>query len=863
MHISSFNRIARAYASDTMAKLPGPGQPASESDRQRFHEAAVSSLFAGQAAEARRLFWSINRNAENNTSLLNRSQFIRKIRGLDIQATGMDEDSQPCPYAAVRLIRGKVPVSQEVLDLALRRGGGLYAVCFSPEQVEGSVDNLVEWTTRLAAGSHLLGLYAINFSNDGPRAFAVLASGSKLDSKGLQKLYPLDGLPISVQPEELIPPGKARLIRHRKFVSVQRLPLLNIKSKQELTVDTVGQSSQSGPKKHNPGLLQARVRFPIGIKLGLVVSALLTVSLVTMNMLSSAFFLSDTTARVEENNHSIAQISAAKIEDDLRSITDRVQLLLEASGGDAAAPVVSSFYTLNPDILGVKLSGIFQTENQSSLAALGLTSELFDALPPPGQVESLTVFNATPLLGVSAIGLYIPYRSGGIDRVLSAYASAERYTEILTNRGIVQTFIVDANNRLLLHADSGLVAANPDYSANAAVSALRQSPLGNGQLRYRDNSGQEFLAAYRKLGIGNIGVISEAPTKLAFAAVDTVQRRNLLILGAILSLAALLVYFFSRTISNPVQMLMDAAILVERGHFDLDIQATTHDELGALSTSFMQMGKGLAEREKIKDAFGRFVNKSVAEMATKGEIKLGGERKQATIFFSDIRAFTAISEAMQPEQVVDFLNQYLTRMVQCVSQSGGVVDKFIGDAIMAVWGVPVSTGNDPVMAVDASLAMRASLTDFNKDRGTPDKPLIRIGCGLNTGPVISGQIGSNERMEYTVIGDTVNLASRIESLNKAFGTDILVSEYTLSCLGDRYRTEAMPMINVKGKAKPVRVYAILGRMDDPGAPATLSELRKRFGIEDVALDKNHIMDDEEEQKYTIVNADRNGAGSGA
>ena len=397
-----------------------------------------------------------------------------------------------------------------------------------------------------------------------------------------------------------------------------------------------------------------------------------------------------------------------------------------------------------------------------------------------------------------------------------------------------------------------MVQAAPDFSANPAVIAMRDSPLGNGQLRYRDQAGQEYLAAFRRIAYGNIGVIANAPASKAFEAVGAIQRRNLLILGAILSLAALLTYFFSRTISDPVQMLMDAAILVERGHFDLDIQATTRDELGALSSSFVKMGHGLAEREKIKDAFGRFVNKSVAEMATKGEIKLGGERKQATIFFSDIRSFTAISESMQPEQVVEFLNQYLTRMVGCVSRGGGVVDKYIGDAIMAVWGVPVSTGDDPTAAVDASLAMRASLMEFNRNRGTADKPIIRIGCGMNTGPVVAGQIGSNERMEYTVIGDTVNLASRIESLNKAFGTDILVSEYTMAQLGDRYRSAIMPMIAVKGKAEPLHVHAILGRAEDPAAPRTLTELRRLLGIADTPLDAGHIVADNEEQKFTIL-----------
>ena len=126
--------------------------------------------------------------------------------------------------------------------------------------------------------------------------------------------------------------------------------------------------------------------------------------------------------------------------------------------------------------------------------------------------------------------------------------------------------------------------------------------------------------------------------------------------------------------------------------------------------------------------------------------------------------------------MVEFLNEYISRMVNCVNVTRGVVDKFIGDAIMAVWGAPVSYGNDTQHAIDCALMMRNELIAFNRGRGGAKRPIIHIGCGINTGEVLAGQIGSEERMEYTVIGDAVNLASRIEALNKPFGTDILISE---------------------------------------------------------------------------------------
>ena len=232
-------------------------------------------------------------------------------------------------------------------------------------------------------------------------------------------------------------------------------------------------------------------------------------------------------------------------------------------------------------------------------------------------------------------------------------------------------------------------------------------------------------------------------------------------------------------------------------------------------------------------------------------ITLGGESKTATIFFSDIRSFTSMSENLEPFEVVEFLNEYMTRMVDCVNKTNGVVDKFIGDAVMAVWGAPVSAGSaaeDALNCVRASLMMRTSLLEFNKGRGGDKKPVIRIGCGINTGPVIAGQIGSHERMEYTVIGDTVNLASRAEGLNKPFATDILITEQTWLLIKDRVVTEKMPPVSVKGKDKPVQLYAVLG-LAGAGLVPGLAEIRKTLGLPEPEYAKIDLYVDE--KKYKI------------
>jgi adenylate cyclase len=262
------------------------------------------------------------------------------------------------------------------------------------------------------------------------------------------------------------------------------------------------------------------------------------------------------------------------------------------------------------------------------------------------------------------------------------------------------------------------------------------------------------------------------------------------------------------------------------------------------------------------DTFARFTNRDLVERSLRGEVALGGEGKLATIFFSDIRSFTAISEKLKPTEVVGFLNEYMTRMVECVNKTGGVVDKYIGDSIMAVWGAPDTSGSaarDAMNCVRTALMMRRNLREFNKGRGGDKKPVIRIGCGINTGPVVAGQIGSNSRMEYTVIGDTVNTASRTEALNKPLHTDILITEDTWHLVGKELITEEMPPIMVKGKEKPVRMFAVVNlkvnRPDIPQPrPVNLRDLRKILSLDEPDL--RQVDTNEEEKKYKFTG--RNG-----
>ncbi len=436
---------------------------------------------------------------------------------------------------------------------------------------------------------------------------------------------------------------------------------------------------------------------------------------------------------------------------------------------------------------------------------------------------------------VSVTALFI-----AMDRVLEAITAGELYITLLTGQG----------GEILGHPDQQLIVERANMRSSPVIRDSLISNVELKQIRYLEE-GKTYLGSYRKFLEGTLTVFSIVEEAKAMAAVRKIQERNIYITIMVLCVAILGILIFSKSLTNPIRRLVEGANRIGQGDFLVDIPNNSRDELGRLTTAFTEMGRGLAEREKIKTAFGKFVNKEIAERVLRDEISLGGQTKEVAVFFSDIRSFTAISELLAPHEVVEFLNDYMTRMVACVNNTHGVVDKYIGDAIMAVWGAPYSVGNDTENAVNGALMMREALAEFNKGRGAPGKPALHIGCGINYGTVVAGQIGSMERMEYTVIGDAVNLASRIEALNKPFRTDILISAAAHEKVLGIFKVEPMKQIMVKGKVKPQQIYAVIGRLDDTACPQSLDAVRKRLGLAAGKL-SDDIDPETKEEKYEIL-----------
>lgn len=217
------------------------------------------------------------------------------------------------------------------------------------------------------------------------------------------------------------------------------------------------------------------------------------------------------------------------------------------------------------------------------------------------------------------------------------------------------------------------------------------------------------------------------------------------------------------------------------------------------------------EREAVtRERFQRLLSPQIAQQVIEGrvEIKKGGEARQTTVLFSDIRGFTSMSESESPQIIVDMLNEYFELMVEVVFKYEGTLDKFVGDEIMALFGAPVSHGDDPVRAVRAALEMMYVLEQLNGIRVQRGEPEIKIGIGLNTGEVVAGYLGSSKALEYTVIGDTVNTGARLCSLAKA--GEVIISHHTRELLGDGFECIELPPTSVKGKALPLKIYNVVG-----------------------------------------------------
>jgi adenylate cyclase len=272
----------------------------------------------------------------------------------------------------------------------------------------------------------------------------------------------------------------------------------------------------------------------------------------------------------------------------------------------------------------------------------------------------------------------------------------------------------------------------------------------------------------------------------------------------------LLSIFVAKSVSDPLKTIENAMKEVEEENLNVRVEIISNDEIGSVAEGFNHMVRGLEESQFMKESFGRYVTQEIRDEILAGRVSLDGEMKRATLLFSDLRSFTPLVESTHPKQVITIMNQYFSQMTEAIKDKRGLVLQYVGDEIEAVFGAPVSYDDHPERAVEAALEMRRRLILLNHSFEKQGFAPLQHGIGIHTGAVLAGNIGSKDRISYALVGDTVNLASRIEGLTKEFSTDIILSQTTHDLLTGFFHTEQLPAVKVKGRTEEILIYKLLG-----------------------------------------------------
>jgi adenylate cyclase len=604
----------------------------------------------------------------------------------------------------------------------------------------------------------------------------------------------------------------------------------------------------------------AKARLPIAVKLVSLVTTLLVLSLGVITALVSILVSADVKLTAEDNNFSINQRTAEAIQTRLSGVNAAAALLFHDieslkynpnynsnNQDEAENSIANLFFEQNPQIAAVSLDGKYFI-NETFFKDNGGDGNIPRAWAASAADDKALLRNATPFFGLPVIVMRVtpsPYPA-------EVFFTSETLNTLLDS-GKNISYLLNENGDVLLHTDIDILRGGVNFRRNPFIKNILDNSNSSIQNVYTDENGDEYLAAFRRLNTGSAVFITIISSNVVLDGITETTIRNIVLSIIVLAVSIIFIILFSRTISKPLRALTNAVDKIENGNYDLQLKAGGNDELGVLTRNFTRMGNSLENFEK-------FTNKAIVKLAKEGKLSRSGENKKATICFALIRDFSETSDGLDAGAVVDFVNDYLRLMVPCITATGGCVDKFLtqgGVIIMALWGTPETAGSpekDALNCIKTALSMRAALRCLNQNRMRKlgsHIPLIKLGCGINTGDVIAGQIGSDERMEYTVIGDAVNLAARIEGPNDLFDTDILISEETYKYVGDYLITKEMRSIEVKGKEKPIRIFAVINIISDvnsmledlkkipgtdidickqcfgPGGPRTLEDVRKR------------------------------------
>ncbi|MGV7220804.1 MAG: adenylate/guanylate cyclase domain-containing protein [Nitrospinales bacterium] len=370
--------------------------------------------------------------------------------------------------------------------------------------------------------------------------------------------------------------------------------------------------------------------------------------------------------------------------------------------------------------------------------------------------------------------------------------------------------------RAIFFVSNKQVAGNAKSKlSNAVMQNLNIIPEGSGTFIF---SGQRYITQRGSFEAGEngSGFIYLSNLDKSLQPIKELQN-NILIVGLLVLLVGLgFSIMFSRGLVKPLNLILAGTRKIAAGDYDFQIQNKSSDVAGKLSEAFNKMVRELKEKKSIQDTFGKYVHPSIVEnmLADPEKLKLGGDRRIQTIMFTDIAGFTSISEKMPAETLVSLLNQFLGAMTEVLTLHEGILDQHSGDGFTAFWGPPFTKGNHAKLACTAALKMQQEVKNLATKLSEEGFPHIKVRIGLASGNMIVGNIGSDVALTYTCLGDTVNYGSRLEGLNKHYGTEIIIGYFVYSLIGESFIVRELDTIQVKGRQQGETIFELVSLKEE-------------------------------------------------
>jgi adenylate cyclase len=574
----------------------------------------------------------------------------------------------------------------------------------------------------------------------------------------------------------------------------------------------------------------------IQIKLMGIISLMFVLTSSAIIFIASYFFRASTEALIEEKNLKNVIITGEKVQRDITAVIDKAtQMILILEKDANPAGFISLFFKNDPDFISLglyyknvdgKLIPKREIINQTYLGEYQLQKEDIENVIILNQSifqrsfdgESM-LYNASPGSKEPVFVLSFPQKDDNKEIIISILKLDKIESSFKDKNNI--TFLVNGDGMLIAHHDEQLLFSSANFSDNEIVKMMLTDPKAkNLNRKFSDTDGKRYFGAFSKIGFANSGVVTMVEEDRVLEPVYKIQRINLYIMIIGVCISLIVIFGLAKTISNPVIALLYATVEIAKGNFRVQIQPSSKDEVGLLTSYFIQMGEGLEEREKVKSILGNMIDPVVVGEAMKDMAALKrGSEKQITAFFSDVAGFSTISEQLTSVDLAALLNEYLSAMTLILKQYDGVLDKYIGDAIVGIFNAPVEVENHPIKAGMASLDMIAKLKALKvywseNNLYSKEAQEMDVRIGLNIGPAKVGFMGTDALASYTMMGDTVNLAARLEAAGKDYGVNILISESMNQAVESELFTRGLDLVRVKGKNEPVKLFELIARKSE-------------------------------------------------